>query len=40
MAKMTIMSLEDWAKADVDEIRERWAKRRIELEEDREREED
>ena len=33
MAKMTIMSLEDWAKADVDEIRERWAKRRIEIEE-------
>ena len=33
MAKMTIMSLADWAKADVDEIRERWAKRRRELEE-------
>jgi len=30
MAKMTIMSLADWAKADVDEIRERWAKRKIE----------
>ena len=33
MAKMTIMSLEDWAKADVDEIRKRWAKRRREIEE-------
>jgi len=33
MTKMTIMSLADWAKADVDEIRERWAKRRRELEE-------
>ena len=33
MAKMTIMKLEDWAKIDVDEIRERWAKRRRELEE-------
>jgi len=33
MAKMTIMKLEDWAKVDVDEIRERWAKRRRELEE-------
>jgi len=31
--KMTVMSLADWAKADVDEIRERWAKRRRELEE-------
>jgi len=30
---MTVMSLADWAKADVDEIRERWAKRRIEIEE-------
>jgi len=30
---MTIMKLEDWAKVDVDEIRERWAKRRRELEE-------
>ena len=30
---MTIMSLEDWAKVDVDEIRERWEKRRKELEE-------
>ena len=27
------MKLEDWAKVDVDEIRERWAKKRIELEE-------
>ena len=33
MAKMTIMSLEDWAKVDVNEIRERWAKRRREIEE-------
>jgi len=33
MAKMTIMNLADWAKVDVDEIRERWAKRRKELEE-------
>ena len=31
--KMTVMSLADWAKIDVDEIRERWAKRRIEIEE-------
>jgi len=30
---MTIMKLEDWAKVDVNEIRERWAKRRRELEE-------
>ena len=30
---MTIMSLADWAKADVDEIRGRWEKRRIEIEE-------
>ena len=29
---MTVMSLEDWAKTDVDEIRERWEKRRRELE--------
>ena len=33
MAKMTIMSLEDWAKVDVDEIRGRWEKRKRELEE-------
>ena len=33
MTKMTIMSLEDWAKADVEEIRGRWEKRRKELEE-------
>ncbi len=33
MAKMTIMSLEDWVKVDINEIRERWAKRRKELEE-------
>ena len=33
MAKMTIMSLEDWSKIDVKEIRERWAKRRRELDE-------
>jgi len=31
--KMTVMNLADWAKVDVDEIRERWAKRRRELEE-------
>ena len=31
MAK--IFSIEDWAKADVDEIRERWEKRRRELNE-------
>jgi len=31
--KMSVMNLADWAKIDVDEIRERWAKRRIELEE-------
>jgi len=31
--KMTVMSLADWAKADIDEIRERWAKRRREIEE-------
>ena len=29
---MTIMSLEDWVKVDINEIRERWAKRRKELE--------
>ena len=28
-----VMSLEEWSKADVDEIRERWEKRRKELEE-------
>jgi len=33
MAKLTVMSLEDWAKTDVDEIRGRWEKRRRELEE-------
>jgi len=27
------MKLEDWAKVDADEIRERWTKKRIELEE-------
>ena len=31
MAK--IFSIEDWAKVDVDEIRERWAKRRLEIKE-------
>ena len=31
--KMTVMNLADWTKVDVDEIRERWAKRRRELEE-------
>ena len=30
---MTIMSLADWAKTDVEEIRRRWEKRRKELEE-------
>ena len=30
---MTVISLADWAKADVDEIRERWAKRRREIKE-------
>ena len=30
---MTVMKLEDWAKVDVDEIRERWVKRKRELEE-------
>ena len=30
---MMIMKLEDWAKVDVDEIRERWANRRKEIEE-------
>ena len=33
MAKLTVMSLEDWSRADVDEIRGRWEKRRRELEE-------
>jgi len=33
MAKLTVMSLEDWSRADVDEIRGRWEKRRKELEE-------
>ena len=33
MARLTIMSFEDWAKTDVEEIRERWEKRRKELEE-------
>ena len=28
-----IFSMEDWTKVDVDEIRERWAKRRKEIEE-------
>jgi len=31
--KMTVMNLADWAKTDIDEIRERWAKRRIEIKE-------
>jgi len=31
--KMTVMNLADWAKVNVDEIRERWAKRRLEIEE-------
>ena len=33
MARLTVMSLEDWNKVDVDEIRGRWEKRRRELEE-------
>jgi len=33
MAKIMIMKLEDWAKVDVKEIRERWEKRRRELDE-------
>ena len=33
MAKMMIMSLADWSRADIDEIRERWAKRKLEIEE-------
>ena len=33
MARLSVMSLEDWSKADVEEIRERWEKRRKELEE-------
>ena len=33
MAKLTVMSLEDWNRVDVNEIRERWEKRRKELEE-------
>ena len=28
MAKITVMKLEDWVKADVNKIRERWAKGR------------
>jgi len=33
MARLSVMSLEEWSKADVDEIRERWEKRRRELDE-------
>ena len=33
MARLSVISLADWAKADVDEIRERWMKRRREIEE-------
>ena len=33
MARLSVMSLEDWSKADVKEIKERWAKRRREIEE-------
>jgi len=33
MAKLMVMSLEDWSRADVNEIRGRWEKRRRELEE-------
>jgi len=31
--KMSVMNLADWAKVDINEIRERWAKRRLEIEE-------
>ena len=33
MARLTVMSLEDWSRVDVKEIRERWEKRRKELDE-------
>ena len=33
MARLSVISLADWAKADVDEIREKWMKRRREIEE-------
>jgi len=33
MARLTVMSLEDWNRVDVEEIRGRWEKRRKELEE-------
>ena len=33
MARLSVMSLEDWSKADVKEIRERWEKRRREIDE-------
>ena len=33
MARLLVMSLEDWSKADVKEIKERWEKRRRELDE-------
>ena len=33
MARLSVMSLEDWSKANVKEIRERWEKRRRELDE-------
>jgi len=33
MARLSVMSLAEWSKADVDEIRERWEKRRREIEE-------
>jgi len=33
MARLTVMSLEDWNRVDVEEIRGRWEKRRRELEE-------
>jgi len=32
MARLTVMSLEDWSKVEVEEIRKRWAERRRELE--------
>ena len=33
MARLTVMSLEDWSKVEVEEIRKRWTERRREIEE-------
>ena len=33
MARLSVMSLEEWSKVEVDEIRKRWTERRKELEE-------